>query len=32
MYMQKHDTGMPEQALGWLPLGLGLDMEDKPSM
>ena len=23
--------GMPEQALGWLPLGLGLVMEDEPS-
>ena len=27
----KHDTGVPEQALGWLPLGLGLVMEDEPS-
>ena len=22
---------MPEQALGWFPLGLGLVMEDEPS-
>ena len=22
---------MPEQALGWLPLGLGLVVEDEPS-
>ena len=27
----KHDIGMPEQALGWLPLGLGLVVEDEPS-
>ena len=24
-------TGMPEKALEWLPLGLGLVMEDEPS-
>ena len=31
--LQKHDIGMPdlEQALGWLPLGLGLVVEDEPS-
>ena len=24
-------TGVPEQALGWFPLGLGLAVEDEPS-
>ena len=32
LYAVTHDIlGMSEQALGWLPLGLGLVMEDEPS-
>ena len=26
-FLQKHKIGVPEEALGWLPLGLGLVME-----
>ena len=29
--LQKHDICMPEQALGWLLLRLGLVMKDEPS-
>ena len=25
--LQKHNIGVPEEVLGWLPLGLGLVME-----
>ena len=32
MYMYAYNLGVLEQALGWLPLGLGLVMEDEPSM
>ena len=31
MYMYMYGIGVPEWALGWLPLGLGLVVEDEPS-
>ena len=31
LYLLHEKIGVPEQALGWFPLGLGLVVEDKPS-